>query len=461
MTGRLETMSRHMAIAAIVCASGLAAVVPCAESADLSGDCCADLEERVAELEATAVRKGTTKVSVTFYGKVNKAVLFWDDGADESVYVVDSSYESSRFGFKGHAKIGGDWSAGFRIEIEDRLTASQRLNQFDATNVAGPSLVVRWSNIYLSNTQWGELRWGLTATPKYDITKDTNVFKPNLLDTTSSDNRMNGNFRLRPKGFDSLADLSTLNWSSIGRCYSSFEGFNCSTRRSGVAYWSPAWQGFGASVGYFQDDIWGAALRYKETWGENFEVGAGIGYEDFHRRRSPDSRTFDRFDEWAGMANIRHKPSGLFVYTDFSLSDPNDPKIRGIFTKQNAPDMRAWDVWVGVQRKMPKLGLDSLGDTAFWGGFANIHNGIGGVPLDGFLPVGTFANVPVDTQITGADVDRWFLAVDQSIDSAAMQLYAVYQHLSADVDLVNSGLKHVPAPLDDFDLFYTGAIVYF
>jgi hypothetical protein len=29
-----------------------------ASSADLGGDCCADLEERVAELEATTVRKG-------------------------------------------------------------------------------------------------------------------------------------------------------------------------------------------------------------------------------------------------------------------------------------------------------------------------------------------------------------------------------------------------------------------
>ena len=29
-----------------------------ANAADLSGDCCADLEERVAELEATTVRRG-------------------------------------------------------------------------------------------------------------------------------------------------------------------------------------------------------------------------------------------------------------------------------------------------------------------------------------------------------------------------------------------------------------------
>src|SRR6476660_6957343 len=81
------------------------------KAADLGGDCCADLEERVAELEATTVRKGNKKVSVTLYGQENHAVLFWDDGAEKNTYVVDNNYESSRFGFKGTAKITGDWSA--------------------------------------------------------------------------------------------------------------------------------------------------------------------------------------------------------------------------------------------------------------------------------------------------------------------------------------------------------------
>jgi predicted porin len=456
--------ARHLAIN-ILLSCGVAGLVSHARAADLGGDCCADLEARVAELETAALRKGTEKVSVTLYGKANKAVLFWDDGALGSVYVVDSSYESTRFGFKGSAKISADWSAGFRLEIEDRITASQRVSQFDAGNFNQPPLNVRWSSLYLNNVHWGELRWGYTATPKYDITKDTNIFVPNLLDTTSSDHRMNQNFRLRPEGSKGVADLSTLTWSNISRCYSSGEAFNCSTRRPGIAYWSPDWEGFSSSVGYFRspthDDVWGAALRYKKDWGRNFQVGAGIGYEDFHRRRRAGSAILDEFDEWAGMANIRHKPTGLFLYSDFSFSAPSDTNTRGIFTKQAPPDMSAWDVWVGVQRKMPRLGLDRFGETAFWGGFGNIQDGFGGVALNGFLPAGTFANVPVDTQITGADVDRWFLAVDQWIDSAAIQLYAVYQHLDAEVDLVDKQLNHVAAPLEDFDLFYTGAIIYF
>src|SRR5262245_65506246 len=62
---------------------------------------------------------------------VNKSVLWWDDGAEKNTYVVDNNYELSRFGFKGSAKIGGDWSAGYRMEIETITAQSNLVNQFD------------------------------------------------------------------------------------------------------------------------------------------------------------------------------------------------------------------------------------------------------------------------------------------------------------------------------------------
>ena len=31
---------------------------------------------------------------------------------------------------------------------------------------------MRWSQMYLANKAYGTLNWGLTATPKYDITKN-------------------------------------------------------------------------------------------------------------------------------------------------------------------------------------------------------------------------------------------------------------------------------------------------
>jgi len=68
--------------------------------------------------------------------------------------------------------------------------------------------------MYLANKTYGELRWGLTATPKYDITKDAMEYistEPGegggLSDTLVPDFRMNDSFRLRQSGFDNAEGL--------------------------------------------------------------------------------------------------------------------------------------------------------------------------------------------------------------------------------------------------------------
>ena len=107
MKERSNCASRLPVVAALVAASVLFGLGP-AVAADLGGDCCADLEERVAELEATTVRKGNKKVKVELYGRVNRVVTFWDDGAEQNAYVLNSSYSPSRFGVRGKAKISDD-----------------------------------------------------------------------------------------------------------------------------------------------------------------------------------------------------------------------------------------------------------------------------------------------------------------------------------------------------------------
>ena len=200
---------------------------------------------------------------------------------------------------------------------------------------------------------------GLTATPIYNMTKDTNVTE--LEDTMHSDNRMMQGFFLRSKGYDSAEGLSKLKWQNISSCYDSNNAFVCGTRKNGVAYWSPDVAGFSASVGYFEDDKWGAALRYKREWGETFDVGAGIGYSKNTDERyltggggdangpnppfaSPNN--FENFkrdvQDWAGSASIKHKPSGLFAFSAFSFSETRarTPSIPDFIPAERSPDER-------------------------------------------------------------------------------------------------------------------------
>ena len=103
-----------------------------ASAADLGGDCCADLEERVAELEATTARKGNRKVSLTVAGQVNKALMFWDDGVEQNTYVVGNKNDQSNFSFVGEAAITPGWKAGYELVVRmtDNLSELCRSGRF-------------------------------------------------------------------------------------------------------------------------------------------------------------------------------------------------------------------------------------------------------------------------------------------------------------------------------------------
>ena len=124
-----------------IAAAGLLAgtMATSASAADLGGNCCADLEERIAELEATTARKGNRKVSLTITGWVSSQLYWFDDGIESNVYVVDNNNDlSSNFKFTGSATISPGWKAGYSLWVY--------------TN--GPSSLVATEN-GLPNKNWG------------------------------------------------------------------------------------------------------------------------------------------------------------------------------------------------------------------------------------------------------------------------------------------------------------------
>jgi hypothetical protein len=343
-----------------------------------------------------------------------------------------------------------------------------------------------------------------------------------LSDTIVADFRMNDGFFLREKGFNNAEGLAgalggqRLTWSSIARCYSAGDQFNCSTRRNGATYWTPTWEGFSGSVGWFEDDDWGAALRYRGSFApfgggtglskdDPWLLAASVGYEKLRDERLQNAgggnAGFNRdLDEVAGSVAIKHKPTGLFAMGIFSNSQSDDSNVVGGFNGQGAPNMWAWNVQGGIQRRTSFLSLDKLGETALWGGYSDVHNGfapgnsgvatVGGVPnqpilcpgnsqcglrsngtfgvgtlgvsANMVLPGNTFPSIPFATQVTGSDVTDWFIALDQGFEAAAFHLYAVYQHFNdPTLSLIDVNKNHVPLKLDGFDLGYVGGRMYF
>src|SRR5262245_40004978 len=115
--------------AAGLLAGGLTATS--ASAADLGGNCCADLEERIAELEATTARKGNRKVSLTISGWVAEQITWWDDGFESNTYVGGiGTTLGTNVKFTGQATISPGWSAGYVLHLEadgsDTLAGTNR-----------------------------------------------------------------------------------------------------------------------------------------------------------------------------------------------------------------------------------------------------------------------------------------------------------------------------------------------
>src|SRR5512145_2819701 len=136
--GSIRAARRPASRGTIAALAGLLLSAGAAQSADLGGNCCADLEERVAELEATTVRKGNRRVSLTLSGQVNRSILYWNDDFDDDIYIVDNAISNSRFRLTGTGKINADLTAGFYIEMDMTLGArSHQVSQVDDDGFAG------------------------------------------------------------------------------------------------------------------------------------------------------------------------------------------------------------------------------------------------------------------------------------------------------------------------------------
>ena len=168
-----------LASVASIAAAGLFMGGVSAQAADLGGNCCADLEERVAELEATTARKNNRKVSLTVYGQVNRAIVWHNDDASnvgEFTSRDNDGTSGSRFGFKGSAKINADVSAGFLIEIG--IDNAELAVQNGRDDVSGPidprssqGVLFRHTMVWIKSEAMGQLKLGRTNSATEGITE--------------------------------------------------------------------------------------------------------------------------------------------------------------------------------------------------------------------------------------------------------------------------------------------------
>jgi len=284
--GLLKSASRL----ALVAAAGVLVGGVSAQAADLSGDCCADLEERVAELEATTARKGNRKVSLTVSGWVNEAIMFWNDGREQNTYVATNQINRTRFRFVGEAKINPEWSAGYLLEIGiqsgSRSDNVNRTQDDTINNAAG--LDVRHSAWWIDNKTYGRVWVGMTSNATAGL-NGINLSQVADHDTIGINNLFGG-FQLRTKT-NSGGEIGTVGAAGIAQTglfasavtMGNLRGPLFSNGSTGfgekfnlVKYVSPTIMGFIFSASWGEDDMWDVALRYAGEF-SGFKIAAGVG----------------------------------------------------------------------------------------------------------------------------------------------------------------------------------------
>ncbi len=434
---------------AIFAAAGLFAS---ANAADLGGDCCADLEERVAELEATTVRKGNRKVRLTVSGFVGHQVMFWDDGVRSDSYIGDGGNIFSRFRFTGTAKISPQVSAGFTYEFgihnnaigsmtQDHRTAacsapgSNTVNPFpvncartsaDNGDDLGGAVSLRDSTVYLEHRQMGRVKIGHGSTATDNLI---------LIDLggkgagSTPDNPLYvGAMRL---AFSGATNYSRFNQAQIQTGGIGFD----TARRNHVMYQTPTLAGFTLQAAVAEDNYWDVALRYAGEFG-GFRLAGGIGYQEdteFNTRNFSnsfdaalgstvicDSNCAGKATELKGSASVLHVPTGLFV--------------------TGAAGRREWE---NLQRVNANAGTGAItsingipnGDAMFWylsGGISQNFFGIGRTVLYGEYGENSDFLTQLRETVSDSDSTMWGIGITQHVDAAAMEVFATYKNFSGE-----------------------------
>ena len=451
----MKKTSRRCLTSVLALGAGLAwgaLGMPGAQAADLGGDCCADLEERVAELEATTVRKGTRVMSVTLSGLINQSLMFWDDGWESNTYVVDNINDQSLFQIEGEADFAPGWKSGFLLVIyANAAEASDGVNQ-TYTDSGDPSPTVSEAYWYIEQEQLGTVSLGrapnsLDGVPESDVSGTAVVGYSGMAD-------IGGGFFLRRADIPDQAGLVTsVVWGDLVN-HLNGDPFNV------IRYDSPEFFGFTLAASWGEDDQWGVSLFYELSM-NSIEVAAAIGYQE--DTTSDDGAIFQQADSlnnqtFSGSISMLHKPSGLNLTFAAGEQSYDNTFLANDGVLRSPDDANFWYIKGGWLAQ-----LVSLGDTAFYveyGQFDDFLLNSSGAPIVNALDVDAAAvcvGAGNGCLVSGSQADVWGVGVVQYIDAAAMELYLSYRNFDADVDLVDVNLAPVQAgPLDDLSIVMAG-----
>ena len=407
----MDFLCKTSSTLALVIAAGLITTGGAARAADLGGDCCVDLEERVAALEATAVTHGNRKMSLKISGYLNAGVLWWGDvggstdvrdpafsDRNSGINVVNTDTAQSRFMLEGVAKIRSDLSAGFSIGVRpwgDKLSAISQVS----TNPNPSNVDIRDTYVFLDAKSIGKVQLG------QQVSAADGAFYEDLGGSSTwiasvNPGGWNTSFHLR----DQSGGLTNVTWGGVLQ-----EMSDSQTPR--VAFYSRDIGGFqaAASAG---SNTWALALYYSQKHG-SLAVSAGIGYDvstgaEALTTQLVGNNLIDqgntKLAKLGLSGSLYESNSGLYGTAGYSKTSA---ALSGRNDATNLYGKLGW-----------RKNVNGMGETNFYGEYDRTAE--------------AYAN--------DVNANMWGAGVTQDIDAAASVLYLGYRHTNLETSIDGANL---------------------
>ena len=319
------------------------------------------------------IQSGNSRVKLTIYGQVNRAIRFANTGDNTEITSVDNDGSSSRLGFRAVGKANPNLTIGALHELEWQENARSGTG---AQNDGGKTRVrQRHVDLWLDHKNLGKLSMGHgsiagDAGGLYDLSGVGYVYGfagANGTDGTLADASV--------KVYDGTA-VETVSATGKARGFRPFNFFGA--RENRIRYDTPSLMGARLGVSYNENKGWSAGLTY---------AGAPPGVKNFTALFASGYRKRDNGSSaWALSGGIKHNSSGFNV--NGSYDTDGEENAKGFQNSQ-------WGVTLGWSGK-----INDNGATAIGVGFNRSSDGVDG------------------------SASQYWLAIVQKIDAAAADVYA-------------------------------------
>ncbi len=369
------------------------------------------------------IQSGNSRVKVSIYGQVNRAIRFANTGDETEITSVDNDGSSSRIGVRAVGKANPNLTIGALHELEWQENRRSGTSETDeGTNATGNSRIrARHVDLWLDHKDIGQLWMGHgsiagDAAGLFEMTGVSFVYGfggANGTDGVKAD----ASVKVAKQNGGDDDEMTTMDVRGKARGFRPFNFYGA--RENRIMYVTPSLMGARFRASYGENKSWSVGLRY---------AGAPAGVKDF---------------KILFAAGYRQNPDGhaaTKAIVDLSAPDanPNDTSITTLVAAKAMKDKSAWAVSGGVKHSSG-FNVSASYDTDGEESNTGLQHSQWGVSLGWSGKVndagGTSIGLGYNSSKDGLDASakQYWAAIVQKIDAAAADVYAGVSYDSGSV----------------------------